>query len=113
MFLAMTIALIVVSVIARDAQVRVKEQVRDTRVAEVAACFAAARGRPRLILILRALAGTLDSDAAGRKAIRELTDEYEQVTPLVSDCTRLAVLYHLDPADFPPPTPRGEESKQP
>ena len=105
----MTVALVVVSVIARDAQVKVNEQVRDTRVAEVAACFASARGRPRLIRILRSISGTLD--VGGRAALNGLINDYEQRTPLVGDCTDLALAYRLDPAEFPPPTPRGEEAR--
>lgn len=111
LFVGMTIALIIVSFIARDAQVKVNEQVRDTRVAEVAACYAAARGRPRLIVILRAIAASIQDDAVARQTVREFIQEYEQRTPLVSDCTALAMTYRLDPAEFPPPTPRGEESR--
>lgn len=107
LFLGMTVALVVVSVIARDAQVKVNEQVRDTRVAEVAACYASARGRPRLIRILRSISGTLDE--GGKAALNGLINDYEQRTPLVADCDALAVAYRLDPAEFPPPTPRGEE----
>ena len=111
MIIGLTIALVVVTVIARDAQVKVNEQVRNTRVAETAACFAAARGRPRLIMVLRALSGQLADDAVGREALEALIDEYEQRTPLVTDCETLAESYHLDPADFPPPTARGEENR--
>ena len=109
LFLGMGIALVVVSVIARDAQVKVNEQVRDTRVAEVAACYASARGRPRLIRILRSISGTLDE--GGKAALTGLINDYERRTPLVRDCDELAVAYHLDPAEFPPPTPRGEEAR--
>ena len=107
----MAIALIVVSLIAWDARRDINEQVRDTRVAEVAACYASARGRPRLIVILRALATVIDKDLVARKTIREFIDEYEQRTPLEVDCTELALTYRLDPAEFPPPTPRGEEGR--
>ena len=111
MLVGMTIALVVVTVIARDAQVKVNEQVRATRVAEVAACFAAARGRPRLIIVLRALSAQLADDAVGRGALNDLINDYESSTPLVSDCVGLAETYRLDPAEFPPSTPRGEEGK--
>lgn len=106
----MLIALIVVSLIAWDARRDINEQVRDTRVAEVAACYASARGRPRLIVILRAIAASIQDDSVARATIRDFIAEYEQRTPLEVDCDELAINYRLDPAEFPPPTPRGEEN---
>ena len=59
------------------------------RTAEVALCFSAARNRPRLVLVLRALNGTTD-DMATRIAIRGLITDYEgqPVQGITGDPTR-------------------------
>lgn len=69
--------------------------------AEVATCYASARGRPRVIVILRGLAQKLDNDP--RDATNELIDQYEASTPSLQECDMLAVERGLSPNDFPPP----------
>lgn len=107
--LAQTVTIIVMLVIGNSLRDQVSEQREGARLAEVATCYAAARGRPRLITILRALEHGIEESA--RDEVRDLTDEYEARTPMIGDCDRLAARYGFDPADFPPPTPRGEEGK--
>ena len=71
------------------------------KLAEVATCYGTARGRPRLIVILRAIAGSLD-DELGRVALAELIEEYRSNAPTVTECDRRAREHGLDPKDFPP-----------
>lgn len=78
------------------------------RTAEVATCYASARGRPRLIVILRLLAATAERDPVGLAAVESFIMDYENSTPTLRECDRRAVEAGLDPEDFPPSN-RGEE----
>lgn len=82
------------------------------RTAEVALCFGAARNRPRLVLVLRALNGVTE-DMATRVAIRGLITDYEgqPVQGITGEPTRdkcVARARELDvdygPYDFDPET---------
>jgi hypothetical protein len=106
---AQSVMLIVLGLLALSLRSQVHEQQDDSRFAETATCYAAARGRPKLIVILRGIAAKLDPDP--RRTTLEFIDQYEASTPLVEDCDALAEKYGLSSDDFPPPTPRGEEGK--
>lgn len=77
-----------------------------SRTSEVATCYAAARGRPTLIVILRGIAAKLDPDP--REVTQGFIDGYEASTPTVEECDDLALRRGLEPQDFPAPelTPR-------
>lgn len=79
-----------------------------SRTASVAACYASARGRPRLIVILRLLAQTAERDPIALAAVESFIMDYEEATPTVAECDKRAVEAGLDPKDFPP-TNRGEQ----
>lgn len=81
------------------------------RTAEVAACYASARGRPRLIVILRLLAATAERDPVARAAVEEFIMDYENATPTVKKCDQVARRNGLDPKDFPPTNGRGETTR--
>ncbi len=73
------------------------------KTAEVATCYAQARGRPGLITILRVIAGTAGDGE--RVVINGFINQYENNTPNVGECDMLARERDLDPADFPAPDP--------
>lgn len=81
------------------------------RTAAVAACYASARGRPRLIVILRLLAQTAERDAVALAAVESVIMDYETSTPTVPECDRRARANGLDPKDFPPTRGRGESGR--
>jgi hypothetical protein len=75
---------------------------------EVSTCYASARGRPRLIVILRLLANTAERDPVGLEAVESFIMDYETSTPTLAECDRRARENGLDPKDFPAAN-RGEE----
>lgn len=78
-----------------------------SRTAGVAACYASARGRPNLIVILRLLASTAERDPVALAAVQAFIMDYEESTPTIAECDKRAKENGLDPKDFPP-TNRGE-----
>jgi hypothetical protein len=74
-----------------------------SRTTEVGTCYSQARGRPRLITILRLLGSTAERDPVGRAAVNSMIMEYEESTPTVAECDKLAAEHGLDPEDFPAP----------
>jgi hypothetical protein len=84
----------------RDARERVAAIETGTKIGEVATCFAAARTRPQLIVILRGMAVKLDPDP--RDATLNFIDAYERQTPTLPECAKRAREARLDPRDFPP-----------
>ena len=70
------------------------------KVSEVATCYAQARGRPALIVILELLAGI--ADAQERNIINSYIEDYDDRTPTVEQCDRLAIMRGLSPENFPP-----------
>lgn len=99
---------------ARDAQRRVNtveaEQQAERlgkQIADVTTCFNQAKGRPRLIVILRGIAIELESDP--RQALNELIDEYDAATPSQIDCIKLARKNGIDPKPYlkNPPSEAG------
>ena len=94
----------------------IRDDVRDLDVAgrtsEVGTCYAAARGRPALIVILRVIATGAAVSADERVIIDGFIDGYENNTPTVEECDRLARMRGFEPEDFPAPqipTQRQEE----
>lgn len=79
-----------------------------TKTAEVATCYAQARGRPRLIVILRLLATTAERDPIASEAVEGFIMDYENSTPTIAECDKRAVEAGFSPKDFPPSN-RGEE----
>jgi hypothetical protein len=107
---------------ARDAQTRVNQveieratEARGKQIADVSTCFAQARGRPKVIEIFNAIAGTIP-DPVPRAALRELIGDYSERTPTVEKCVALSHQYGLDPTDYDPGarqrTPAKEEEKR-
>ena len=75
------------------------------RTAEVATCYASARGRPALTVILRLVAG-LAEDRTDREIVNTAIDSYIAGAPSIAECDRRARANGLDPKNFPPATPR-------
>lgn len=103
---------------ARDAQhrvtaIEVNRAAEDAskQAADVTTCFASARGRPRIIEILRAIAGTID-DTVPRAAVNDLIHDFQTRTPTVPTCVKIAHRYGLDPKKFDP-GPGGGRTKPP
>lgn len=112
---ALFIMVVVLSIIGfglraqvHDLQADARAEKLAARTAEVATCYASARGRPRLIVILRLLANTAERDPIGRAAVDEFIMEYENSTPTLAECDKRAVENGFSPKDFPPSN-RGEE----
>lgn len=81
------------------------------RTTEVATCFATARNRPALAVILRLIAATA-TEQEDRRLVNGAISVYMDRTPTVPECEELARANNLDPADFPP-TVRGESGNRP
>jgi hypothetical protein len=84
-----------------DARARVTLVETNSRFAQVATCYAAARGRPQLFVILRGIAVKLDPTP--RAATLDLVDRYEAQTPTLAGCDHQALAAGFKPSDFPPP----------
>lgn len=84
-----------------DARARVTLVETNSRFAQVATCYAAARGRPQLFVILRGIAVKLDPTP--RAATLDLVDRYEAQTPTLVACDHQALAAGFEPSDFPPP----------
>lgn len=111
----LALIVVVLSIIGFSLRQKVTNLERDARAeklatstAEVATCYAAARGRPRLIIILRLLQTTAERDVVAQAAIRETIDEYQMATPTVLECDKRAIEAGFRPEDFPSAN-RGEE----
>lgn len=89
-----------------DARTRLAAIETGTKIGQIATCYASARARPNLIIILRGIASKLDPDP--RDATNDLVDQYEANTPTTDECNRRARAAGLDPRDFPPVS-RGKE----
>lgn len=77
------------------------------RTAEVATCYASARGRPLLGNLLRVI-GAAASTQADRAVVNEAISQYVNSARTEEECAMLARARGLDPADFPaPPPPPG------
>lgn len=81
------------------------------RTAEVATCFATARNRPALEVILRLIAASA-TDPEDRRIVNGAITLYIDRAPTVPECNALAKRNGLDPSDFPP-TVRGESGNRP
>ena len=81
------------------------------RTAEVATCFATARNRPALEVILRLIAGTA-TDSTDRMIVNGAISQYIDRAPTIERCNEIARANNLDPKDFPP-TVRGESGNRP
>lgn len=99
---------------ARNAQTRLttveeKQQAEELgkNIADVTSCFNRAKSRPGLVVILRGIAVKLDPNP--RAATLKLIDSYEQNTPTVDDCVRLARKRNIDPKPYlrNPPSQAG------
>ena len=77
------------------------------RTAEVATCFATARSRPNLIVILELISG-LAVDSTERQIVNGVIEDYRMSAPTLAECRKRAIENGLDPDDFPPVN-RGEE----
>ena len=84
-----------------------REEKLATKTAEIATCFATARSRPNLIVILNLISGLAD-DTTERQVVKRVIDDYRTSAPTVEECNKRAVEAGFDPADFPPVN-RGEE----
>ena len=112
---ALFIMVVVLSIIGFSLRQRVvsleatqREEQVAAKTAELATCYAQARGRPRLIVILRLLATTAERDPVGLEAVESFIMDYENSTPTVRECDKRAVEAGFSPKDFPPSN-RGEE----
>ena len=97
---ALAITVVVLAVIGYSLRRDVSELRTAERVSEVATCYAQARGRPALIVILELLAGI--ADAQERNIINSYIEDYDDRTPTVDQCDRLAIMRGLSPENFPP-----------
>lgn len=96
--IATTVSLVLLYFVRGD----VEQQKREGKLAEVATCYAAARGRPSLIVILRLISG-IAGDQAERDVVDQFIDRYEGNTPTVTECDELAAMRGFSPEDFPAP----------
>lgn len=103
---ALAFIVVILSIVGFRLRGQVQEQVRDERVAEVATCFATARSRPALAVILR-LVATTAKDSDDRRIVNEAITYWTGGAPSLAQCKVLARVNGLDPDDFPPPTARG------
>jgi len=109
LLVALTIVVVALSVIAfiqrgqlSDADRRLDTIETGTRIAEVATCYATARGRPVLADLLGVLASSAPT-AAERAIVNGAIRHYVRSARTVQECDKLAVERGLDPRDFPPP----------
>ena len=98
---------------ARVGRIEARDVAEDAsrRTAEVATCFATARNRPALEVILRLIAANAET-AADRMIVNQAISDYINRAPTIERCNQLAVDNGLDPKDFPP-TVRGESGTRP
>lgn len=89
----------------RLSRVEVNEVAEDAaeRTAEVATCYARARARPDLVAALSAIAAFIETDVAGRIALDNLIESYDDMAPKLVECRQLARHNGLDPKDFERP----------
>ena len=112
LLVALLILTLTLGALIRDARRDVSTLQAAGRTAEVATCYASARGRPQLIVILRLIAGLAESSTdpeivKGAATVNQAVDGYDANTPSVAQCDMLARDRGLDPKDFPPPRPPG------
>lgn len=84
-----------------DARSRLAGIETSSKFAQVATCYASARSRPQLFVILRGIAVKLDPTP--RAATLDLVDRYEAQTPTLAACDHQALAAGFKPSDFPPP----------
>ena len=84
-----------------------REEKLATRTAAVATCYATARSRPGLIVVLNLVASLAD-DSVERQIVKEVIDGYRLSAPTIAACDKRAVEAGFKPTDFPPVN-RGEE----
>lgn len=77
------------------------------RTAEVATCYATARSRPGLIVILNLISG-LAVDSTERSIVNAVIASYQDSAPTLEECGKRARENGLRPEEFPPVN-RGEE----
>lgn len=108
----LVVVLLIIGAALRSRVTSLEEQQRNetlaTTTAEIATCYASARGRPRLIVILRLLANTAERDPVALEAVESFIMDYENSTPTVPECDKRAIEAGFNPKDFPPSN-RGEE----
>ena len=103
---ALTIIVIALSVMLLYVRDDVGDFKREAKVSEVATCYATARGRPALIVILKLISG-LAVESSDRRIVNTQIADYEARTPSVEECDMLALDRGLRPEDFPPQRPPG------
>lgn len=104
--MALAVLTATLTFLVRDARRDVGQLTESARTAEVATCYATARGRPALIVILKLISG-LAVESSDRRIVNAQIAEYEARTPTVPECDTLARDRGLDPKDFPPQRPSG------
>lgn len=76
------------------------------RTAEVATCYASARGRPLLGDLLKVI-GNAAATEADRAVVNFAINQYVNSARTEAECDTLARARGLNPDDFPPPPPPG------
>lgn len=106
---ALSIVVIVLSTIVLVQNNQINEQdarldtiETGTVIAEVATCYASARGRPLLGDLLMVV-GAAANTSEGRRVVNEAISQYVDSARTVAECDQLALDRGLDPKDFPPP----------
>lgn len=111
MLLALLITTTTVTVVVYFVRADVLSLTQARKTTEVATCYASARGRPSLIVILRVIGG-VTADSSERAIISGFIDGYEDSTPSIGECDSLARMRGLDPEDFPEPDPPRQRSEE-
>jgi len=124
MMVALAVVVVVLSIVAlslrtqlndteaRLSRIEVRAVAEDAarKTGEVATCFASARGRPALAIVLRLVASL--GDVTERRIINQSIGAYVDNAPTIAHCRAVAAKYNLDPKDFPPAgTPREGENR--